>query len=140
MTDKISHAWGVRMGIHPQYSIYPQVHSHIISSQGARIMLLLWLKIPTAGVRAKCMQCRSLSLPNHNNEELLQRINSDDTTRNVRFTHIYIYSHLPLTHVDTEFMAVPFYFLVTACDSSFAKKCTEDTAESYAQNARPCTG
>jgi hypothetical protein len=82
------------MAIHPQYSTNPQVHSHIISSQGARILLLLWLKIPTAGVRAKCMQCRSLSLPNHNNEELLQRINSDDTTRNVRFTYIYIYIHI----------------------------------------------
>ena len=28
---------------------------------------------------------------------------------------------MPLTNVDTEFMAVLFYFLVTACDSSFAK-------------------
>ena len=36
----------LRMGIHPQYNLYPQVHSRIISSQGARIMLLLWLKTP----------------------------------------------------------------------------------------------
>ena len=28
---------------------------------------------------------------------------------------------MPLTNVDTEFMAVLFHFLVTACDSSFAK-------------------
>ena len=36
----------MRMGIRPQHSLYPLVHSHITSSQGARIMLLLWLKIP----------------------------------------------------------------------------------------------
>ena len=34
------------MGIHPQYNLYPQVHSRITSSQGARIMMLLWLKTP----------------------------------------------------------------------------------------------
>ena len=41
----------LRMGIHPQYNLYPQVHSRIISSQGARIMMLLWLKTPTAGTQ-----------------------------------------------------------------------------------------
>ena len=39
------------MGIHSQYNQYPQVHSRIISSQGARIMMLLWLKTPTAGTQ-----------------------------------------------------------------------------------------
>ena len=41
----------MRMGIHSQYNQYPQVHSRIISSQGARIMMLLWLKTLTAGTQ-----------------------------------------------------------------------------------------
>ena len=50
----------MRMGIHPQYSQYPQVHSHIISSQGARIMLLLLAQDPELQVHSKIEQCRSL--------------------------------------------------------------------------------
>ena len=56
------HTYILRMGIHSQYNQYPQVHSRIISSQGTRIMMLLWLKTPTAGTQqnmAKHELCRS---------------------------------------------------------------------------------
>ena len=47
----------LRMGIHPQYNQYPQVNSRIISGQGARIMLLLWLKTPNC--RSTVKQCNA---------------------------------------------------------------------------------
>ena len=80
------------MGIRPQHSLYPLVHSHITSSQGARIMLLLWLKIPNCKCPWKQMQCDRSSLPHRDRwfSYIIDNIpNNNNTAEKLQFT-IYL--------------------------------------------------
>ena len=79
----------MRMGIRPQHSLYPLVHSHITSSQGARIMLLLWLKIPNCKCPWKQMQCDRSSLPHCDRwfSYIIDNIpNNNNTAEKLQFT------------------------------------------------------
>ena len=82
----------MQMGIHSQYSLYPHVNSHITSSQGARMMLLLWLKNPNCKSTAKeCNADARLRLiietiGNNNRYPTYKGLQRQNITRNLRFT------------------------------------------------------
>ena len=101
MIDKINRAWGVRMGVQPEITLYPPImYSHVNYRQGSQIRRPFGSRSLTAIVRenkchATARLCHTLTVVLTTSYQLLQD-RREAAIHNIHIhTHTYLHTYIP---------------------------------------------